>query len=171
VVVSIARRDQLCASLSTRLGMPDLCALSVAFPFSSGFGNNGTSAIDVQRAAFRIAGSLPADTFSRGAESPVTTSTPTLFFRAASEMLCENVAAKVVDVTGSRYSSKDLESALADLVVTIMGYPTTDPHHDAALQILHAHYTEALASGTATNALRSTFSLACQSPTSVAFGL
>lgn len=171
VLVSIARRDQLCASLSTRLGMPDLCALSVAFPFSSGFGNNGTSAIEVQRAAFRIAGSLPADTFSRGAESPVTPNTPTLFFRAASEMLCENVAAKVVDVTGSRYSSKDVDAALADMVVTIMGYTATDPHHDAALQILHAHYGEAVAGGTATNALRSTFSLACQSPTSVSFGL
>src|SRR6188768_1005327 len=171
VVVSIARRDQLCASLSNRLGMPDLCALSVAFPFSSGFGGTSTSPIEVQRAAFRIAGSLPADTFSRGAESPVTPTSPTLFFRAASEMLCENVAAKVVDVTDSRYSSKDLDTALADMVVTIMGYTATDPHHDAALQILHAHYTEALASGTATNALRSTFSLACQSPTSVAFGL
>ncbi|HEY3257181.1 MAG TPA: hypothetical protein VGJ91_24655, partial [Polyangiaceae bacterium] len=171
VLVSIARRDQLCASLSTRLGMPDLCALAVAFPFSSGFGSNTTSPVEVQRAAFRIAGSLPADTFSRGAESPVTPNTPTLFFRAASEMLCENVAAKVVDVTGSRYSSKDLDNALADMVVTIMGYTTTDPHHDPALQILHAHYSEALAGGTATNALRSTFSLACQSPTSVAFGL
>lgn len=170
-LVSISRRDQLCASLSTRLGMPDLCALSVAFPFSNGFGNSSTSAIDVQRAAFRIAGSLPADTFSRGAESPVTPNTPTLFFRAASEMLCENVAAKVVDVTGSRYSSKDVDNALADMVVTIMGYTAADPHHDPALQILHAHYTEALAGGTATNALRSTFSLACQSPTSVAFGL
>src|SRR6478609_6569135 len=171
VVVSIARRDQLCASLSNRLGMPDLCALSVAFPFSSGFGSSMSSPIEVQRAAFRIAGSLPADTFSRGAESPVTPSTPTLFFRAASEMLCENVAAKVVDVTNSRYSSKDLDNALADMVVTIMGYTATDPHHDTALQILHAHYTEAAASGSATNALRSTFSLACQSPTSVAFGL
>jgi len=171
VVVSIARRDQLCASLSNRLGLPDLCALSVAFPFSSGFGGTSTSPIEVQRAAFRIAGSLPADTFSRGAESPVTPTSPTLFFRAASEMLCENVAAKVVDVTGSRYSSKDLDNALADMVVTIMGYPATDPHHDPALNILHAHYTEALASGNATNALRSAFSLACQSPTSVAFGL
>ena len=171
VVVSIARRDQLCASLSNRLGMPDLCALSVAFPFSSGFGGTSTSPIEVQRAAFRIAGSLPADTFSRGAESPVTPTSPTLFFRAASEMLCENVAAKVVDVTNSRYSSKDLDNALADMVVTIMGYTATDPHHDPALQILHAHYTEALASSNATNALRSTFSLACQSPTSVAFGL
>jgi hypothetical protein len=171
VVVSIARRDQLCASLSNRLGMPDLCALSVAFPFSSGFGTSTTSPIEVQRAAFRIAGSLPADTFSRGAESPVTPTTPTLFFRAASEMLCENVAAKVVDVTGSRYASTDVDGALADMVVTIMGHTATDPHHDPALQILHAHYTEALAGNTATNALRSTFSLACQAPTSVAFGL
>jgi hypothetical protein len=125
----------------------------------------------VQRAAFRIAGSVPADTFSRGAESPVTPATPTLFFRAASEMLCENVAAKVVDVTGSRYSSTDVDTALADMVVTIMGYTPMDPHHDPALQILHSHYTESLAGGTATNALRSVFSLACQSPTSLAFGL
>jgi hypothetical protein len=40
-----------------------------------------------------------------------------------------------------------------------------------AVTILHNHYTEAAAAGTATNALRSTFSLACQSPTSLAFGL
>jgi len=171
VVVSIARRDQLCAALSDRLGVPDLCALSVAFPFSSGFATNQTSPVEVQRAAFRIAGSLPADTFSRGAESPVTPATPTLFFRAASEMLCENVAAKVVDVAGSRYSSTDVDTALADMVVTVMGYTPMDPHHDSALQILHSHYTESLTGGTATNALRSVFSLACQSPTSLAFGL
>jgi hypothetical protein len=171
VVISIARRDQLCASLSNRLNMPDLCALSVAFPFSNGYTANPSSPIEIERAAFRIAGSLPADSFSRGAESPVTPSTPTLFFRAASEMLCENVAAKVVDVTGSRYASTDVDGAIADMVATIMGYPASDPHHDMAVTILHNHYTEAAAAGTATNALRSTFSLACQSPTSLAFGL
>ncbi|MET0793823.1 MAG: hypothetical protein ABW061_20055 [Polyangiaceae bacterium] len=170
-LVSIARRDQLCASLSNRLGMPDLCALAVAFPFSSGFGASQTSPVEIQRAAFRIAGSLPADAFSRGAESPVTSATPTLFFRAASEMLCENVAGKVVDVDGSRYSSKDPDAAIADMVVTLMGYTAADPHHDPALSVLHDHYTEALAGGTATNALRSVFALACQSPTSLSFGL
>ncbi len=171
VIVSIARRDQLCASLSNRLGVPDLCALNVAFPFSSGFATSQTSPIEVQRAAFRIAGSLPADAFSRGAESPVTAASPTLFFKAASEMLCENVAAKVVDVDGSRYSSKDPDTAIADMVVTLMGYTASDPHHDPALSVLHDHYTEALTGGTATNALRSVFALACESPTSLSFGL
>src|SRR5262249_9051966 len=37
-IVSVERRDQLCQSLSNRLGKPDICALGVAFPFQSGFG-------------------------------------------------------------------------------------------------------------------------------------
>jgi hypothetical protein len=169
--VSILRRDQLCASLSNRMGIPDLCALHVAFPFSSGFGADQNTTVAAQRAAFQIAGSLPADGFSRGSEIPVTPATPTLFFRAASEMLCENVAAVVVDTTGSRYSSTALDTAIPDMVVTIMGYPPSDSHYASALQILQAHYAEALPGNTATNALRSTFSLACQSPTSLAFGI
>ena len=81
------------------------------------------------------------------------------------------MAALVVDVDGSRYSSSDVPTALADMVETVMGYATGDPHYDQALQILNAHYEEAAAVADAADALRSTFSLACQSPTSVSFGL
>jgi hypothetical protein len=122
----------------------------------------------------------------------VTPSKPTLFFRAATEMVCEDVAARFVDVEGSIYSSADVDGAIGDLVERIMGYPPSDAHFDAAVSILEAHYAEALenppgggfqgggqfgtptaglGASAETNALRSTFALACQSPTALAIGL
>lgn len=171
-IVSVSRRDQFCQTLSNRLGLGDVCALGVAFPFSNGFGA-GNSDYATQSALFRLAGSLPADAFSRGSEVQVTPPDPTLFYRAASEMVCESVAALVVDADGSRYSSSDVPGALADMVQTVMGYTSGDPHYAEALQILGAHYDEAAAvdNVSASDALRSTFSLACQSPTSLSFGL
>jgi hypothetical protein len=167
VNISISRRDQICASLSNRLGITDVCALAVPLPSST------------QSATLRIVNSVPTDAFSRGSEIPVTPSDPTLFYRAASEMLCENVAGKVVDVTGSMYQSSAYAAAISDMVSRIVGYSAADPHYTMAVQILTEHYQNALSStqnsgsstAKATNALRSTFALACQSPTSLSFGL
>jgi hypothetical protein len=98
-----------------------------------------------------------------------------VFFRAATEMLCENVAALVVDATGgtSVWSSTSVATAVDDMVTRMVGYPPGDSHHGNAVQILMDHYNAVLAvnRNTATTALRSTFALACQSPTSVSFGL
>ena len=173
VVVSVSRRDQLCQALSSRLGVADVCALAVAFPFQQGFGGTGTAtALTNQRAIFRLAGALPADAFSRGSESPVTSPEPTLFYRAASELVCETVATMVVDVDGARYQSSDVQGAMTDMVQNIMGYATGDPHYAEALSILNDNYNESLADGrSATDSLRNTFALACQSPTSVSFGI
>jgi hypothetical protein len=165
--ISVARRDQLCASLSNRLGKPDLCALAVPLPATA------------QAATLRIATSVAADAFSRGAESPVTPSDPTLFYRAATEMLCENIAVQVVDAaTGTVFASTGVPAAIEDMVVRVMGYPPSDVNHAAAVQILQQHYDTAAATKdtnnrnyTATNALRSTFVLACESPTALSFGL
>jgi hypothetical protein len=172
-LVSVERRDQFCQSLSNRLGKPDICALGVAFPFQSGFGGptQGSSPYTAQRAIFRIAGSLPADGFSRGSENPVASPEPTLFYRAASEMVCETVAGQVVDVMGAPFQSSQLDAALDGMVQNVIGYASGDPHYAQALQILHAHYQEALGGHSPTDALKSTFSLACQSPTSVSFGI
>jgi hypothetical protein len=171
VVISITRRDHLCEALSNRLGKPDLCALSVAFPFQTGFGGQ-SSPYAAQRTTFRIAGSVAADGFSRSSEVPVTPTEPTLFQRAATELLCEDIAAQVVDADGGRYASSDPEAAMGDMVQTIMGYSAGDPARAEALQILKDHYQEArTSSNNARNALRATFALACQSPTFVAIGL
>jgi hypothetical protein len=175
VPISIARRDHMCAALSNRLGKPDLCAQAAAMPSN------------IQRATATIAASIPSDGVSRGAEAPVTPSDPTLFFRAASEMLCEDVAAQVVDPTSGTavYSSADAGGAIKSMVETVMGYPPSHPLHAQVLQILQGHHAEVMAQSTtggsrpggtgstsrATLALRSTFALACESPTSVGIGL
>jgi hypothetical protein len=122
----------------------------------------------------RLAGALPADAFSRGSELPVTSTDPNLFYRAASELVCEAVAAKVVDGPAETtvFASGDAQNAIADMVLRVMGVPTTDGHNAGAVQALRDHYAAALAAkATPTNALRSTFSAACQSPTSLALGI
>ena len=158
LTVSVSRRDHFCAALSTRLGKPDLCVQSVALPTSA------------QTVTATIAGSIAADGFSRSGEAPVTPWAPTLVFRAGIETLCENLALQVVDAaTATVYSSTETDTGIRAMAETIMGYAPDDPKHDAAIQILQAHYTTALGTtgNTATTALRSTFVLACESPTSV----
>ena len=166
VPVSIARRDHLCAALSNRLGKPDICAQAVAIPSSA------------QTSTARIAASVTADAFSRGAESPVTPTEPTMFYRAATEMLCENIATQVVDATsGAVYTSADIPGAINSMVETVMGYPPSHPLHAQAAQILMDHQVAAAAgasgsaSSKATVGLRSAFALACESPRALGIGL
>lgn len=162
VSISVTRRDQLCQALSNRLGKPDLCEIAMPTP------TNATSALN------RLAGALPADGFSRGTEFPVTPADPNLFYRAASELVCEAVATKVVDAdSGAVFTSADPAKAIEDIVSRVMGVPPSDPKHANSVSILTDHYNAAKATsgGSATNALRSTFSAACQSPPSVALGI
>jgi len=166
VPISITRRDHLCAALSNRLGKPDLCAQAVALPSSA------------QTSTARIAASVAADAFSRGAQSPVTPTEPTLFYRAATEMLCENIATQVVDAsTGAVFTSADVPGAINAMVETVMGYPPGHPLHAQAAQILMDHDTAVAqsASGSATTkatvGLRSAFALACESPRALGIGL
>jgi len=130
---------------------------------------------------------VATDAFSRGSQIPVTPSDPTLFYRSASELLCSNIAAQVVDPSSGTgvYSMSDVPGAINNMVETLMGYPPGHPAHAQAVQILQEHYDMARmttstgsngrpgASGTTstTNALRSTFILACESPTAVGIGL
>jgi hypothetical protein len=159
--ISILRRDQFCQALSNRLGIKDICDIQLPTP------TGVTSAIN------RLAGALPADAFSRGVAAPVTPSDPTLFFRAASELLCEAVAVKVVDSGASaKFTSTNVATAVEGLVSTVMGVAPSDPQHAAAVTVLTAHFNDAKTSGaTATNAMRSTFSAACQSAPSLALGI
>jgi hypothetical protein len=161
VPISIARQAHLCAALSNRLGVADVCALAAAVPTSA------------QSATLTIAGSVAGDAFSRGSQTPVTPANPDLFYRAASEMLCENVANQVVDATtGSVYSSSSYTTAITGMVENVMGINPSDAAHAMAVSILTDHYNAVLASkATATTSLRSTFALACESPTSLGIGL
>ncbi len=152
-VVSIARADHLCAALSLRLGIPGACQV------------NGT--------ARNLSSTLPADAYGRGSEVPVLTADTSLFFRSITENLCRTLADQVVDVgTSPRFSSKAPAAAVDDLVRTVMALVDGDARQAGATAILNEHYAAALKTGaTARDALKSTFVLACSSPTAVSIGL
>ena len=101
-----------------------------------------------------------------------------MFYRAATEMLCENIAKQVVDGTaGPVYLSSDIPGAINGMVETVMGYPPSHPLHAQAAEILMAHQVAAAqgASGStsskATVGLQSAFALACESPRALGIGL
>ena len=180
VPISISRQAHLCAALSNRMGVSDVCALQAAVPTSA------------QSTTLTIAGSVAADAFSRGSQTPVTPAYPDLFYRAGTEELCENVAKLVVDATGGPYTSsstscKDGDGLMTKFVEQVMGLNPSDTLHDGALGILETHCAATAAVKTTTtgggfgggttstsaqtNSVRSTFVLACESPSSLGIGL
>jgi hypothetical protein len=170
VPVSISRQAHFCAALSNRTEIADVCALQAAVPTSA------------QSTTNTIAGSVAADAFSRGSQTPVTPAYPDLFYRAATEELCENIAKLVVDVSGSPYTSSSTSCTNGDGLLTkfteqVMGVNPSDPAHAQAISILETHCAAAAKVKTSgggsaqTNSVRSTFVLACESPTSLGIGL
>ncbi len=161
VPISVSRRDHFCQALSNRLGIQDICALATALPSAA------------QTSTATIAGSVVADAFGRGTVAPVTPASPTLFYRAAVEQLCANLAPQLVDGGGnsSLWSSSMAPAAIDDMVGRVMGYPPSDKNHAMAASILQQHMQSAQSKSNASSALRSTFVLACESPTSVSIGL
>ena len=129
---------------------------------------------------------MAADAFSRGSQTPVTPAYPDLFYRAATEELCENVAKLVVDVTGGPYTSSSTSCANGDGLLTkfveqVMGINPSDPLHAQALEhsrepLRHGrqgedHRRRRGSSTSRRTPVRSTFVLACESPTSLGIGL
>jgi hypothetical protein len=155
--VSIARQDHLCASLTNRLKLATSVCGSIANPTQ----------------AQAVANNIPSDGYLRGAEAPALSTDPTLFFRGAGETICQIAADLVVDKAPmSLYNSAKKDQAITDFVGNIMGLGTGDPTSAPAMAILQAHYDDAItAKATPTEALKSTFVLACTSPTSLAMGL
>ena len=154
--ISVARQDHLCAALTYRLGLAtNLCSNITNTSLAQSMSTN-----------------IPLDGYLRGAEAPNLSTDTTLFFRGAVESLCQYTADIVVDKANSRYASSKKDSAITDLVQNIMGIPASNPNAAGATKILQDHYASAVAAGaSATDALKSTFVVACTAPTSVAVGL
>src|SRR6267378_1876474 len=158
-VFPVSRRDHLCGALSNRLGITDACGLDV----------NTVVPQDLKAVQF-IARVLPSDSYSRGAEEPVLANDPNLFFRTGMENICAIFAARLIDAgSGTRWSSASPDVAIADFVHTLMG---VGAGRDATLlSILGQHFQSAVAAGlSASDALKSTFMIACLSPGVVGMG-
>ncbi len=167
-VIGVARRDHLCAALNKRLGLTDICDLDafVAKPVKKG-------AIDISV----VASSLPSDGYGRGASIPVLPNNPTLFYRAALENMCEGIAAQVIDVAApapgvKAWSGAQPDAAIAELVGLVMALTPGDPRTPAVTAVLREHFDAAIAAGASpSDALKSTFTAACMSPTAASIGM
>ena len=162
VILSIARRDQFCAALSNRLGLPDVCGQETGAPTSS------------QKTIASRAVLVASDTYYRAYALPSLPTNPDLFFRQSIESVCGLVAAQVVDASSgtSRYVSTDPTSAILDMVSTVMDIPPGDARYEPAVAILTDNFTSSTASGSnASDSLKATFTLACLAPSSVIVGL
>ena len=165
-VVAVSRRDHLCAAFNARLGLTDVCGLDAL----------GKRALAT--AVPEIVSGLPSDSYGRGAVAPILPNQPTLFFRAGTENICEAVAALVVDPASpqpgqTQWSSAQPDAAVADFVATIMAVTPSDTRSAPLQSLLKSHFTAAMqqAGITATEALRSTFVVACLSPSATSIGL
>jgi hypothetical protein len=162
-VVTVARRDHFCAVLGARLGLTDPCGL--------------THTVAATTEIPRIASGLPSDAYGRGEVVPILPTEPTLFYAAGVENICKQVADLVVDGPASpgvrQWSSAQADLAITDFVGTVMGLVRSDPRAGKAEALLKGHFSEAGAQPgvTPTQALRSTFVVACLAPSAMAVGL
>jgi hypothetical protein len=155
----VARRDHLCAALGSRLGITDVCGLDV-----------NTQVPNALRSVQLIAAVLPSDQYSRGAESPVLAADPSLFFRTGLENICAALAGQLIDAGAApRWTSTNPAVAISDFVHTLMGI---EKLRDATpIEILTSHMQSARAAGlSAADSLKSTFVLACLSPSVAGIG-
>ena len=158
--VSIARQAQLCTLLSQRLGVTDLCGLSISTTLPPALARVGT-----------IAAALPADTYSRGSVTPPYVTTPDLFYFASVENICASTAAFLVDSqTNTTLQSGDPDATISFLVQNLMGITTSQSAPFVA--ILKNHFNAAVQAGSGpTTAMQSTFMLACMAPSTVGIGV
>jgi hypothetical protein len=166
-VVAVLRRDHLCAAFNARLGFADVCGLDA-------LGGKKPKTTMVAE----IVSGLPSDAYGRGSVAPILPNDPTLFFRAGMENICETVAGQVIDavplaVGVKQWSSAQPDAAIADFVSTVMALTPSDPRAAPARAILKSHFTSAMQQPGihATDALRSTFVVACLAPSAVSVGL
>ncbi len=166
-VVSVSRQGHFCAALGARLGRGDACDLDAPDR-------------DAGTTTPLIAAGLPSDAYGRGSVVPILPNDPSLFFRAGVENICENTAAEVIDTPAGtlppgakHWSSQQPHAAIADFVGSLMALPPSDERAAEAQALLEAHFASALEQPgiTATQALQSTFVVACMAPSAVSIGL
>lgn len=160
-IPSVSRARHFCTTISNRLGVVDACGTETYFN-SERRGDKGV--------ARQLVEVMPDDGYGRGGEEPVVISDPNLFIRAAGDAICQRFAQMSVGDEG-QFLPDQPDAAIISFVVDLMGLPEGDPRHAPALAILQRHYADANVDTSEQNALRSTFMVACTSPTVLGIGL
>jgi len=149
-LISITRQNHLCRLLDEHLGYDDVCG-------------EGSSFI----------GLIPQDEFSRGQAAPVQTAVTGSFHFAAVDSLCTRLGVRLVgDQEGRPFGLQDEAASLELMVHALMGLPEGHSRREEWISTLSAHYEAAREAGAGrTQAMRSSFTLACTSPEVMALGL
>jgi len=159
-LASNARQRHLCASLSRRLGYPNVCGDDV----TDGPPDN------VRRYLSQLVEVVPDDTYSRGAEEPVLITDTNMFLTGSTEAICGRLAREVTGID-TRLSPDDPDGAIEILLTDLMGLVEGDPRREPARAILRRHFDAADEEKNEAQALQSTFVVACVSPGVTALGL
>ncbi|MBE7190393.1 hypothetical protein, partial [Jatrophihabitans endophyticus] len=159
VTFSVAKVDQLCPLLSQRLGIDDVCGLD---PQANPQGD--------MKSVQTVTGIFPANSFARGTVNTGQANDPTLFLRSGAENVCARLAGQVVDSgSNANFPSGDVPTAVGNLVHLLMGVSAADDEEPIAL--LTEHQQNAVAAGlSAGDAMKSTFVVACLSPSVMGVG-
>ena len=142
--VSLTRLDHFCPTLVARTGISNICAL------------NSTAV---------LANSLPADSWSRGADKADRATDPGMFYRATTEALCSEISSELVNKTGYPVQVSDIDGSIDWLVEGFMGVSRSDTRFADLRAALQGHYDNiAEVSTTSKKRLESVTTLACVSP-------
>ena len=150
-LISISRRDHLCASLSLRTGRPDICSVN---------------------RIRNIIGLIPNDDFARGADDFTQPTLPNPIYLTAADAVCKAVANTVVRNSDAIFPLGEPDRAISAMANTLMGLVAVPERAAEVSGILTDHYDQALAdNATRQDALRSTFVSACLTPDVLGLGL
>ena len=150
-LISVTRRQHLCALLAERTGRENICGIN---------------------RVRNVVGLIPEDDFARGAVEPTMPSRPSAIYLAAAESVCQNVARTVVNGNSPYFAPGSPGDALRQIVHRLMGL-AGDPERAAhTLEILTEHYNTARQEGAnPQTAMRSAVTVGCMAPDVLGMGL
>jgi hypothetical protein len=148
----IARQEHLCATLSARLEIPDVCGLDI------------TTSTRRASVANTLASSWPSGQYSRGNAQPSLAVAPSLLMRGGMESICADMAQRLVDrATPNHFPSTNPALGIGNVVTRLMGL--FGERAAGPQMILQSHFTAAVQAGASpVEAMQSTFVLGCLSP-------
>ena len=150
-LISITRRDHLCALLGQRLNDPQVCQ---------------------RRRVASVLGLIPNDDYVRGATDFTQPALSSAFSFAAAQSVCEAISSSVVTRTSDFLPVSDPEGSMEKMVTYLMSIPESNERHGEILGAFQQHYQALRDSNVgAQNALRSVFVMACLSPDVMGVGL
>jgi hypothetical protein len=168
-ITSVVSREQLCHRMSSRGVKPDLCLLlPVSFIYNP-IGNNPR---------FQASAAMPLTSYPRGVPAALVPRDPGILYQAAVDRACAYFANELVGNSPNFFNqhwpengAASVQTALNEFVTVVMNVPASDERYTELRAALQRHYDQVLPllealprNSPASQAMKSTFTIACSSP-------